>query len=172
MNRQYHKEWYPSAEPWDTVWVINNRETIDIPYWPNYTGKSDQDVISRYNDYGPVSLQVLDHNPLGLEVIQVTYSWSALDFLVHQFLIIPKLAELSDMYVGIFGAGGPNSIRNSAGNKPFAYWNDERKLHLTGVKPGGETPIDGPEGFIIFPDSEDGEKLLTSKNEMTRRMPL
>ena len=172
LNRQYHKEWYPSAAPWDTVWVINNRETTDIPYWPNYTGKSDQDVISRYNDYGPVSLQVLDHNPLGVEVIQVTYSWSTLDFLVHQFHIIPKLAELSDMYVGIFGAGGPNSISKPAGNQPFAYWNDERKLHLTGVKPGGDTPIEGPEGFIIFPDSADGEKDFTYTNEMTGTMAL
>ena len=28
-------EFYPSAEPWDSVWVVYRGETADIPYLPN-----------------------------------------------------------------------------------------------------------------------------------------
>ena len=79
------KEWYPTAESWDTLWVINNRKIADIPYWPNYNGVSDQDVICRYNDYGPASRAHPTHTPLGVEVIQITYAWISMEFLVHQF---------------------------------------------------------------------------------------
>ncbi len=56
-------EMAPTDEPWDTVWVVNRRDTVDIPYWPKYVGISDQDLVCRYNDYGPVSQKITDHRP-------------------------------------------------------------------------------------------------------------
>lgn len=41
-------ELFPTAEPWDTVWVVEDREIVDIPYWLGYQGVSDQDLVCRY----------------------------------------------------------------------------------------------------------------------------
>ena len=41
---------FPSAEPWDSVWVVSRGQTVDIPYWPGYTGVSDEDLVCRYSD--------------------------------------------------------------------------------------------------------------------------
>lgn len=59
-------EFFPTSEPWDTIWVVNRGETVHIPYWPDYTGISDQDFICRYNDYK--ILNITNHVPLYIDV--------------------------------------------------------------------------------------------------------
>ena len=83
-------ELFATAAPWDTVWVVNRGDTVDIPYWRNYTAVSDQDHVTRFNDYSAASLVVADHVPLDIEVIQVTYAWNSLEFLVHSVLDYTK----------------------------------------------------------------------------------
>ena len=48
-NPNVNNEFYPSAEPWDTVYVVETGEILDLPYMPNYQGISHQDIICRYN---------------------------------------------------------------------------------------------------------------------------
>lgn len=96
-------EFYPSAEPWDTVWVASKGDTLDIPYWPNYSAVSDQDFICKYSDYN--ILNIADHKPLYLDVIQRSYSWSSpsLDeFIVYNYDIIPTQHDISNVYIGVW----------------------------------------------------------------------
>ncbi|UCE07456.1 MAG: hypothetical protein JSW07_05325, partial [bacterium] len=42
-------EFYPSAEPWDSIWVATKEDTLAIPYYPDYTAISDQDFVCKYS---------------------------------------------------------------------------------------------------------------------------
>lgn len=96
-------EFYPSAEPWDTIWVVTKGEAVDIPYWPNYSAVSDQDFVCRYSDYN--ILNIADHTPLYLDVIQRAYTWSSppLDeFIVYNYDIIPTKHDITNVYIGVW----------------------------------------------------------------------
>ena len=144
-------ELYPSSAPWDTVWAVNRGETVDIPYWPNYTGVSDQDLVCKYDD---TDRTIPYHTPMDIEIIQVTYAWTSLEFLVHQFWIIPLEEDIQDVYVGIFGNSDigkyPEKLRNP--NDQFGSFD---ALNFMGIQEdlpgGGDDPL-GPIGFRIFPD--------------------
>lgn len=65
-------EFFPTGEPWDSIWVVARDEVVDIPYWPNYKGISDQDFVCRFDDY---HINAPDQTrPLGIEVIQTTHA--------------------------------------------------------------------------------------------------
>ena len=164
---QNRHELYPSAEPWDTVWVANNREVIDIPYWPNYQGVSDQDVICRYNDYTIVNVQ--DHVPMDIDIIQVTYAWNSMEFLVHQFYIIPKRESLSDVYVGLFGNMGIGMSGVSNINDSFGSYDQILDL---GFMDGGHPYSVGPQGFKLLPDDSDDFLKLTWTDRYSGQMNL
>ena len=66
-NPNITPEFYPTAEPWDTVWVAEQGRTIDIPYWPGYTAVSNQDLITRFNDY--TLLILFYHGEIRLSII-------------------------------------------------------------------------------------------------------
>ena len=92
-NPYVNDEFFPTAEPWDTVWTINKDEIVDIPYWNNYTGISHQDIVTRFSDYfitSPNQICLPDqepHNPLYIEVISATYIWSGLDAVIYSCLL-------------------------------------------------------------------------------------
>ncbi|MDZ7294432.1 MAG: hypothetical protein ONB14_03295 [candidate division KSB1 bacterium] len=96
-------EFFPTAEPWDTVWVVTKGDTVDIPYWPRYAAVSDQDFVCRYSDYN--ILNVTDHTPMYLDVIQWSYAWSSppLDeFIVFNYNVMPTRFPLREVYVGFW----------------------------------------------------------------------
>ena len=96
-------EFYPSNQPWDTVWVVKRGEEADIPYWPGYTGVSDQDFVCRYSDDN--ILTVMNHVPMHLDVIQRSYAWSSppLDeFIIYNYDVIPKQIDISNVFVGFW----------------------------------------------------------------------
>ncbi len=100
-------EFYPTGAPWDTVQVVRQGDTVDIPYLTTdeYTALSDQDFIVRYNDYGSASLQVANHNPLYLEIIERSYAWSSppLDeFILFRYQVMPVKNDLDSAYVNFF----------------------------------------------------------------------
>ncbi|HFE64682.1 hypothetical protein B1H10_01260 [candidate division KSB1 bacterium 4484_188] len=106
-------EFFPSAEPWDTIWVAQRGDTLDIPYWPDYVGVSDQDFICRYSDYN--ILNISKHRPLYLDVIQQSYAWSShpLDeFIVFSYDVIPTKNDIHNVYVGFWlhGEVGNNAV--------------------------------------------------------------
>ncbi len=160
-------ELYPTAEPWDTVWVINNREIVDIPYWPNYQGVSDQDVVCRYNDYTIRNIQ--DHVPLYIDIIQVTYAWISMEFLVHQFYIIPTRDDLTDVYVGFFGNMGIGKRGEANVNDSFGSFDTELGV---GFMDGGHPWSMGPMGFKLFADESEDALNITWSDRNTGIMTL
>ncbi len=96
-------EFYPTGAPWDTVWVASKGDTLRIPYRPNYVGVSDQDFICRYSDYN--LLNIADHVPLYLDVIQTSYAWGSTpvdEFLIFKYYIVPKKFPLKNVYIGFW----------------------------------------------------------------------
>lgn len=106
-------EFFPTAEPWDTVWYVKKREEVDIPYWQGYVGVSDQDYVCRYNDYGPISQRIADHRPLYVDVVMTTYAWASppLDeTIIINYYIIPTQHDLEDVYIGLYMNGNVGNV--------------------------------------------------------------
>lgn len=149
-----YMELYPTSMPWDTVWVVERAQTVDIPFKPGYTGVSDQDMVSHFTDEDRT---VPLHDPLNVDIIQITYAWTSLEFLVHQFWIIPRQEAIQDVYVGIFGNSDigqfPNTNKNP--NDQFGYYDAQKRMGIQMDKPGGNDDPLGPIGFRLFPDAEE-----------------
>ena len=147
-------EFFPTAETWDTVWVVRRGEVVDIPYWPGYTGLSDLDLVCRFNDYTILTLP--EHKPLYIDVIQITYAWTSLEFLVYQFWIIPKRDDLKDVYFGWFcnlQIGNPNNFSGWLAPYDFTSYNPDLNLAIgEDVAATNNDSPTGPIGFRLFPD--------------------
>lgn len=105
-------EFFPGAEPADTIWVASKGDTIDIPYWPGYNAVSDQDFICKYSDYHILNIE--NHTPLFLDVIQTSYAWSSppLDeFIILRYNVIPTKINLSNVYISFWLHGEVGNIR-------------------------------------------------------------
>ena len=140
-------EFYPTSEPWDTVWVATKGDTFDIPYWQNYSAISDQDFICRYSDYN--ILNITDHKPLYLDVIQRSYAWSSepLDeFIVFNYDIIPTKIDLKNVYIGFWlhGEIGNNDIADNFIDE-WTYFFPEQQMAV------GEDNEGGNDGNTISP---------------------
>lgn len=165
----YFWETFPSAAPWDTIWAVPRNHVADIPYWPGYTGVSDEDLVMRYNDYGPTSLLKADHRPLFLEFVQTVYSWNAppglSEALVHNYYVTPARFDIRDAYVAFWLDPNVGSITYGAN------FTDDRSLFFPDLRlavgedePGG---VDGeafsPIGLMLFPpDGYDADALRWS----------
>ena len=165
----YFWETFPSAAPWDTIWAVPRNHVADIPYWPGYTGVSDEDLVMRYNDYGPTSLLKADHRPLFLEFVQAVYSWNAppglSEALVHNYYVTPARFDIRDAYVAFWLDPNVGSITYGAN------FTDDRSLFFPDLRlavgedePGG---VDGeafsPIGLMLFPpDGYDADALRWS----------
>jgi hypothetical protein len=144
-------ELLPTAASWDTVWVVNRNETVDIPYWNNYQGRSDQDLVCRYND---TERSIPDHEPLYIDITQVTYAWTSIEFLVHQFWMIPLQEDLQDVWIGLFGnmSIGRYPQINQNPNDEYGSFDIYEYLGIVEDRKGGNDDPLGPIGFKIFPD--------------------
>lgn len=107
----YTNEFYPSATKGDTIWTGLKGDTLNIPYWPHYVAVSDQDFICRYSDYN--ILNIADHVPLYVDILQTTYSWGSgqLDeFLLHTYYITPKKFPLKDAFIAFWMHGSSGNV--------------------------------------------------------------
>ncbi len=153
------KEFYPSDAPWDSIWVVHKNDTVNIPYWQNYVGKSDQDFVCRYTDYGPVSLKVANHHPLGLEVIQVSHAWASeplSDFVVVEYYIISKKYNLKHVYLTSWMNGnvGNNTFTDYALDD-ISYFRQNQMMQICEDLPGGsDGQAISPIGNKIFPPKD------------------
>jgi hypothetical protein len=145
---------YATSAPWDSIWVVDRGQTVDIPYWPSYTGVSDQDLVCRYND----NIQnIPGHSPMYLEVIQVTYAWTSLEFLVHQFWIRPLQGDVQDVYVGTFGNASIGKFSYLLGDPNEEFGSFDTKNHL-GLEQSNRPPAAaamGPIGWRLVADVPD-----------------
>jgi hypothetical protein len=131
-------EFFPSAEPWDTVWVVSEHDSADIPYWPNYHGVSDQDFVCRYSDDNVTNIP--DHFPLHLTVIQRSYAWSNFpEFIVFNYDVIATKTPLQDVYFGFWlhGEIGNNDVANNFIDENTMFF-PEQELAVAEDAQGGE----------------------------------
>ncbi|OGU74225.1 MAG: hypothetical protein A2V93_07980 [Ignavibacteria bacterium RBG_16_34_14] len=148
-------EFYPTDEPWDTIWIVNKNDTVDIPYWQGYVGVSDQDLICRYSDYNIRTIP--DHHPLYLDVIQNSYSWASepLDeMLIFNFKVISTNYDLDNVYVA-YWLDGNVGYRGSGWDfalDDYSVYYSDKKFGVSVDDPGH---FDGtaysPIGVQIFP---------------------
>lgn len=158
------REFYPSAQPWDTVWVVGRGEVADIPYWPGYVGHSDQDFVCRYTDYNPVSLMIANHEPLYIDVIQTSFAWSSppLDeFIIFNYYILATKSDLHDVFI----TNWINGNVGYAGNEEYGL-DDETWSLLDGemqicidLPCGGDGDAIGPVATKIYPPPNSNDSL-------------
>ena len=151
------KEFFPSSAPWDTIWEVHKGDTVQIPYWPNYVGLSDQDFVCRYSDYGPVSLRVPNHVPMYLDIIQTSHAWGVApldEVIVVNYYIIPTRIPLDTLYLTSWlnsNVGNPFS-GESAFLDDESFFRQDRMIAMGIDLPGGD---DGnaysPVGDKVFP---------------------
>ena len=114
-------ELFPSNAPWDSLYIVQKGDTVDIPFYKNnYTAKSNEDIIGHYNDYSITS--VPNHVPMGIDIIQRTYTWTGFEFIVHRLSVVFK-NNISDVWLGMFG-NMAIGCAGSPGNTEFG-WFDE-----------------------------------------------
>ncbi|MBN1347774.1 hypothetical protein JXJ21_00030 [candidate division KSB1 bacterium] len=140
-------EFFPSAEPWDSIWVATKADTLDIPYWPNYTAISDQDFVCKYSDYN--ILNITDHTPMYLDVIQRSYAWSSApldEFIVLNYDVIPQKIDLYNIYIGFWlhGEIGNNDVADNFIDEITLFYPDQ---HMA----VGEDAQGGNDGTAISP---------------------
>jgi hypothetical protein len=156
----YFWETYPSSAPWDTIWVVNRGETVDIPYWQGYTALSDQDLVMRYNDYGPASQRIDRHEPLFLEFVQTVYTWGSpagLDeVLVYTYHVTPTEFDIRDAYITFWLDGNIGRIEQGINFlDDFSYYIPELRLAASEDAPGGiDGTAVGPIGIMLMPPAD------------------
>ena len=155
-------EFFPTEEPWDTIWVVQRGEVVDIPYWPGYKGISDQDFVCRYSDdQGDLLPRVQPHlYPQYLDIIQTSHAWSIPPFdewILYQYYITPTKFDLKDVYVGYWfqtmGLGkGFSSTGNDDCNKYYPELNMMSIYDTDQIK--DDNGLLGPIGMMIFPPDD------------------
>ena len=149
-------EFYPGPAPEDSIWVAQKGDTLDLPWWPGYVAVSDQDFVAHYNDYKIQN--IFDHNPLYLDVTQVSYAWASppLDeVIVYRYFIVPTRFDLEEAYVSFVLQG---HISRGTGTSREAVYDDRsiimpaEDLAIIVDTPGGRDGfVDSPIGLKAFP---------------------
>ncbi len=161
-------EFFPSGEPWDHVYTVFRGDTVDIPYYPNFTPRADQALVMRYNDF---TIRPPDQvSPLFLEVIQVSHQWASTPFdewILFEYFVFPVEDDLTDVWLS-FWAGANLIPGDGAGlnDDNLTYFDEERNMGIVEDLPGGQDDnIAGPIGFMMFPpDNIDQENLRWTFN--------
>jgi hypothetical protein len=148
-------EFFPSGNSWDSVWVVNRDDTVDIPYWRQYIGRSDQDLVCRYSDYNITNIS--NHRPLYVDVIQKSYAWASKpvnEQLVFTYYIIPARTDLKQAYIS-FWLDGNVGYRGQGWEfalDDYSVFYEDRKMGASIDYPGGaDGSAIGPIGVKIFP---------------------
>jgi hypothetical protein len=153
-----YREFYPSGAADDTIWVVSKGDTVDIPYWSGYTGVSDQDFICRYSDYN--KLNIANHYPLYLDVIQTSYAWSSSpldEMIVYTFYIIPTKNDLENVYICYWldGNVGYRSAGWDFALDDQSHYIPEMNMALAVDPPGGvDEEAISPLGIKVYPPEE------------------
>jgi hypothetical protein len=162
-------EFFPSPEPWDTIWVVGRDEEVDIPYWPNYKGISDQDFVSRYDDYTMEMAYKVSGNephqwPLYVEVIQTSHAWTGDfvgDWILYQYYVIPKRITLENIYIAAYWEMNVGKVPVKGSDDCGGYFPE---FHLGWVNDMDSNNEDegtvGPIGIKVYPpENIDPESL-------------
>lgn len=157
-------EFFPSAAPDDTVWVVLKGDTVDIPYWPKYTAISDQDFVCRYSDYNLSNIAL--HTPLYLDVIQTSHAWSSSpldEMIVYRYYVTPTRNNLKNVYVAYWMDGNVGYRGEGWGFAldDYSTYVREHNMGLSIDWPGGTDGIaESPIGIKIFPPNDVPKDVL------------
>ncbi|HKJ31981.1 MAG TPA: hypothetical protein VKA34_09135, partial [Balneolales bacterium] len=151
-----------SSAPWDTVWEADRGDTLNIPYINKpYTPVSDQDFVTRYNDYNEAALKVANHNPLYLDVIQKSYAWASPplnNIIVINYAVVAEKFNIKNVYLSLFC--DPNvGYRTGSG---FTFANDDYVKYYP--KEDMVTAFDAPGGPDGGTYSPIGLKIVPPKS--------
>lgn len=148
-----------SSAPWDSVWEIERGDTANIPYKGQYTPHSDQDFVTRYNDYNQASIQTQGHDPQFIDIYQTSWTWASkpLDqFAIFNIDVIPTQKPLHEFWTGIFF--NP-AVGYAEGTTPeaddYITYHPKHNMLIAHDSPGNE----GPEAY-----SPMGLKLMPPQN--------
>ncbi|MFH1762217.1 MAG: hypothetical protein ABIA63_14050 [bacterium] len=158
-------ETWPTDAVWDTIWVVNRNEHVDIPYWTDYTGVSEQDFVFKYQD--DFYTKITGHRPMHIEYIQRTMAWGFApfdEFVVMFYHIMSKEDTLKQAYISLFA--DPNIGLRLPGwdfaCDDFSWFDAEYDLAVGEDAPGG---VDGlafsPIGFRLYAPDNGGELKTT-----------
>ena len=153
-------EFFPSEEPWDTIYTATRNEVISTPYFENYTGLADQNFIFRLNDY---TYEIPDQvEPLYMDVIVLSHAWSSHpfdDFILFEYYAIPKY-EIEDAYFFYYAGVQLQTGTSTNSFDNLVYYDEDRRMLVVDDQPGGDDDEIGLIGYIIFsPDGYDSEEL-------------
>ncbi|MCC6398118.1 MAG: hypothetical protein IT282_13980, partial [Bacteroidetes bacterium] len=183
----YTQWWDRGTEPWDTIWVVRNFDSLDIPFWNSYRGMTDEDFVYRCRNGSPHTVRVYpssvsDAVPLsipplyvGMHVSNMTWSIPPLnDIILTRYRIFAERTGLSNVFVSLYFRGG-------IGLAADPRWRDQddrtmyfSEEHLSIVSDGG--PLDGVEsknrvGYKLFPPAGISPAGLrwTTKDDFSRQ---
>ena len=152
-------EFWPSEAAWDTIWVIGRGDTVDIPYWPQYVGISDQDFVCRYSDYYGDQIPwggEPHQSPQYIDIIQTSHAWSIPPYdevILTQFYIIPTKQDLHEVYIGYWWhprlGNGLSITGNDDCNKYYPDLNMMSIYDTDAVR--DDDGLIGPAGMMVFP---------------------
>ena len=146
-------EFFPTNNSWDSIWTGSKGDTLHLPYWKNYECISDMDYVSRYSDDNILNID--NHTPLHLDIIQSTYSWSSgqlSEFLLHKYYIINKKMPLKDVYIGFWMHSAIGNI-GAADNyiDEYTHWYPKYHMGAAEDSPGGsDGTAESPIGFSVM----------------------
>lgn len=103
-------EFFPNSTPADTIWRVFGRNAPKPAGWDAYWGNSlpfrpvaDQNFFNRYNDY---TQPVTSHVPMGVKVIQSSYTWddaTTEGIQILEFRIVNNaMWTIDSAYIGFF----------------------------------------------------------------------
>ncbi|MEJ2634035.1 MAG: hypothetical protein P8184_01935 [Calditrichia bacterium] len=158
------QEFFPSAQPWDTVWTVYKGDTVDIPYWPKYVGISDQDFVCRYSDYNVTNM--VQHKPLNIDVIQTSHAWSSSpldEMIIYKFYVIAKKTDLKDVYIAYWldGNVGYRGSGWSFALDDYSIYYPDQHMGISMDYPGStDENAYSPIGMRLFPPKNVDENSL------------
>ncbi len=133
-----------SNAPWDSVWEIRRGDTVDIPYEPEYVSHSDQDLVTRYNDYNEASLRAAEHEPMFLDIYQHSWAWASPpmnQFVIFNLDVVPTRENIHDLWPGIFFNSNVGYITgNSPAQDDFFTYHPDHNMVIANDAPGNEGP--------------------------------
>jgi hypothetical protein len=162
-----------SSQPFDTVWVAERGDALDLPYqvpYPDstyvpsedsegYVPVSDQDFVTRYNDYNALTRsRNARHRPLNIDVIHTSYAWGSPplhEMIFVNYAVVVKEHDINSVYLASF-VDGLVGRRTGAGftfgNDDYSTYNEEYNM---GIVHDGEGGPDGgkysPMGVMVVP---------------------
>lgn len=149
-------EFFPTEAPWDSVWTLRRGENKNIPYLPNHTAWTDQELVMHYIDY---AIHLEDQvAPLYLDVIEIAHAWASApfnEFILFEFYLIPTKDDLKDVWPAWYG-----EISLDPGGKPgfnqdnLTYYDEKRHMGIVEDLPGHDDDDVGPVGYIVFPPDD------------------